>query len=372
MRNTRCKADIFTLKFIFVLIIACVFSSPCSAQDITQQIMEFSGADNLTRLAPPSVSDMEELYETTPSQNGPSRVLERILNLIRDSIRQGMKGFTALCAFLVICALLRLHGGVFGSGAVVDYICILCISGYCYSFVADTVELVTRAISEIDTFMSAMLPVMASLYTVSGNAAAALSQNAGMYAALTLFEKINASFIVPMFGFLFALTMVCAVSGTDLSGIVRFIKNFIIRLCVTLMTLLVSVLFFQSTFSSAADTLAMRGVKYAASLIPIVGTLVGEATRTVAASISVIKTSAGIFAVTAVLYTALIPAAALICKKTMLSICAIVGRIVGAAREAVFIEEINGIMSILLAVLMSVAVFFILAVTIFIKTAVSV
>ena len=372
MRDTRCKTDIFTRKFIVILIIACILVIPCHGEDITQEIMEFSGADEIARFVPPSVSHMEELSQITPTKNQSPDIFKRIISLISDGIRNSLKGFTAMCAFLVVCALLRLHGGIFGSGAVVDYICILCISGYCYTFVSDTVGLVTRAIGEIDTFMSAMLPVMATLYTASGNAAAALSQNAGMYAALTLFEKINTSFIMPMFGFLFALTMVCAVSTTDLSGVVKFIKNFIIRVCITLMTVLVSVLFFQSTFSSATDTLAMRGVRYMATLIPIVGTMVGEATRTVAASISVIKTSAGIFAVMAVLYTALIPATALICKKTLLSLCAIVGRIIGAGREAAFIEEINSVMSILLAVLMSVAVFFILAVTIFIKTAVNV
>ena len=101
------------------------------------------------------------------------------------------------------------------------------------------------------------------------------------------------------------------------------------------------------------------------------GALVGEATRTVAAGISLIKTTSGIFAVAVVLYTVSIPATVLIAKKVLLSLCVIVCRIIGSA-ESDFIEEINNILSILLSILLSVGIFFILTLTIFIRTAVNV
>ncbi len=345
----------------------------CSAQDITDEIMQFSGADNLPSLLPESLAENDELSNMTPQDNMLENALNKLISLVADAIRNEFSGFLGICAMLVVCAVLRVNSGLFPQGSsVLDYVCMLCISGYCYIFVSGTLDVVMRAISEIDTFMSAMLPVTVSLYTVSGNAASALVHNAGMYAVLTFFEKINANLLAPLFNACFALTMVCSLSSVNLWGIVKFIKNFTVRLCVTLLAILVSVLYFQTVFSSAADSLALRGVKYAATFIPIVGALVGEAARTVAAGISVIKTSAGIFAVSAVLYTALIPAAAIITKKILLSICVIVGNIAGAHKEAALVEEVNNILSILLAVLLSVGIFFILALTIFIKTAVAV
>ena len=372
MRNTRDKRNILVCKLLLTAVTLLLCITVCGAEGLTQDIMEFSGADRLSDMLPESLSEDGTFSDISPEKNGMEKAFDRIASLLLSSVRSEVGGFLGLCAFAVMCTLIRLCGTAFTeSTEVINYVCILCMSGYCYGYVSDTVRLVGRAISELDTFMTALLPITASLYTVSGNAASAVIHNAGIYTAMTIFEKINASLLTPLFNFCFALAIVCRVSSVDLSGIVKFIKSFIVRTCVTLLTLLVSLLFFQNTFASAADSMAMRGVKYAASFIPIVGALVGEATRTVAAGISLIKTTSGVFAAAVVLYTVSIPATVLVAKKILLSLCVVVCRITGSA-EAEFIEEINSILSILLSILLSVGIFFILTLTIFIRTAVNI
>ncbi len=377
MRDTGCKANILVHKYLLIIIIIPFLTFSCRAEsNLTEEIIRFSGADKLTESLPESVRQNEILSDADFSlqHNGALKsIILKLFGLLADAFKRETAGFLSLCAFLAACVLLRLQSGLSPEvERVADLVCMLCICGYCHALTYETLRLVTAAVSEIDLFMTSMLPVMASLYTVGGAAATATVQNAAVYGAVTLFEKINASLLTPLFNCCFALTMVCAVSSVRLSGVVKFIKNFVIRLCVTLLTLLIAVLFFQSALSGAADSLTMRGIKYAAGFIPIVGSLVGEAARTVAASIGVIKASAGVFAVTAILYTVLAPCAVIICKKTLLAVCSVVGGIIGADREAAFIEEVDGILSILLALLLSVGIFFILAVTIFIKTAVTV
>lgn len=375
MRDTRRKADFFVHKFVFAIIITLFLTFPCRAEeDLMGEIIEFSGADALEDALPESVRENEILSDVDFSisdGNALENVVDKLFELISAAFKREIKGFWAICAFQVVCALLRLHGASFGENEVTDCVCMLCTCGCCYSFAHGSLSLATTAVSEINAFMNAMLPVMASLYTVGGAAATASAQSVGIYAAITLFEQIGASLLKPMFDCCFALTMVCAVGKVNLFGVVRFIKNFVVRLCVTLLSLLISILFFQNTLTGAADSLALRGVKYAAGFIPIVGSLVGEAARTVAAGIGAIKASVGVFAVAAILYAAFVPCAVLICKKTLLCLCGTLGHIIGADKEAAFIEEVNGILSILLSIILSVGIFFILAVTIFIKTAVN-
>ncbi|MBQ9940693.1 MAG: hypothetical protein IJO74_04045 [Clostridia bacterium] len=369
MRNTNNKGNFCYGKYLIVLVLILITALPCHAADISDDIIRYSGADMLENHLPRTLKDSG----VAPTLKEPiqDNIFSKLAELMVSGIKKELKGFIGLCAFLCICSVIRLYGNYFSAaGAATDYICTLCTSFYCYSFTQGALDSVKTALSETDTFMSTMLPVMSSLYAVSGNASASISQNIGIYAAITLFEKINTSVLLPFFNFAFSLAIVCQTSSIDLSGVLKIIKNVVVRCCVTIITLLTALLFFKSTFSSAADTLAIRGVKYAVSLIPIVGAMAGEAVRTVAASISVIKTSAGIFAVTAVFYTVAVPCIILICKKTLLSICSVVGNVLGVKKEALFIEEINGILSILLAITVSVGIFFILAVTIFIKTAV--
>lgn len=372
MCNTHNKRNFFLYKILFAVVIAFVLTTCCFGSDITQQIMEYSGVDKLNQYLPDIVRQQSQLSDISPDNNHLEEIIDRFLGFIAEGFKKEIKGFSGICVFIILCAVVRLNGDFLGSSQTVDYICMLCMSGCCYTFTATTLDFVLSAIQQIDVFMTAMLPVMSALYTVSGNVATAVTQNAGIFAAMTLFERINASLLTALFNFCFALTLVCAISSVKLSGIVKFLKNTVIKICVTLLTLLVSILFFQSSFSSATDSLAMRGAKYAVSFVPIIGALLGEATRTVAAGISVIKASAGIFGVVAVLYTAMIPAATLICKKILLWLCTVFAQIIGAEKEAVLLEEVNSILSILLSIILSVGLFFILALTIFIKTGVNV
>ena len=370
MRNTRYKRHIFCGIITFV-VTAVLLSVICAADEITDEIIEYSGVRSIEGYLPDTLG--ENGISPSFEDSGIDNVVPKLIKMLFSGFSKELGSFIGLFAFLCVCSVIRLHGELFRSvGKTAEYISLLCLSGYCYVFVSGSVDMVVRAVSETDTFMSVMLPVMTSLYAVSGNAATAIVQNAGVYAAITLFEKINASVLVPLFNFCFAMAIVCRTGSVDLSGVSKFIRNFIIRSCVTLLTFMTAVLFFKSTFSSSADTLAMRGVRYAASFIPIVGALAGEAARTVAASISVIKSSAGILAAVAVIYTVSVPCIALICKKIMLSLCVIAAQIMGVKGEAAFLEEINGILSILLAITVSVGLFFILGITIFIKTAVAI
>lgn len=348
-----------------------ILTLTCGADEITDEIIEYSGVKGLEDYLPDTLS--ENGITASVNDSGIDGMISKMAKMLFSGLCSELSRFAGLFGFLCVSAVIRLHGDLMPTvGKTVDYISVLCLSGYCYGFVSASVDSVIRAVGETDTFMSVMLPVMTSLYTVSGNAATAIVQNVGVYTAITIFEKINASVLVPLFNFCFAMAIVCRTGSIDLSGISVFIRNFIIRCCVALLTFMTAVLFFKSTFSASADSLAMRGVRYAASFIPIVGNLAGEAARTVAASISVIKSSAGVFAAVAVIYTVAVPCIALICKKTMLALCVVAARIMGIRGEAAFLEEINGILSILLAITVSVGLFFILGITIFIKTAVAI
>jgi len=370
LRNTRYKRHIFCGIITFV-VTAVLLSVMCAADEITDEIIEYSGVRSIEGYLPDTLG--ENGISPSFEDSGIDNVVPKLIKMLFSGFSKELGSFIGLFAFLCVCSVIRLHGELFRSvGKTAEYISLLCLSGYCYVFVSGSVDMVVRAVSETDTFMSVMLPVMTSLYAVSGNAATAIVQNAGVYAAITLFEKINASVLVPLFNFCFAMAIVCRTGSVDLSGVSKFIRNFIIRSCVTLLTFMTAVLFFKSTFSSSADTLAMRGVRYAASFIPIVGPSISEALRTVTSSVGVIKNSCGVIAFIAVLLLTLPVIASLYLNKLSLDICASLSGIIGCEREKGIISDASGICGFTLALTCCSAVFFIFALTIFIKSSVGV
>ena len=136
------------------------------------------------------------------------------------------------------------------------------------------------------------------------------------------------------------------------------------------MTIFTAVLFFQNILASSADTVAARTVKFTiTSAVPVVGGLIGAISRTIIGSLQVVKSVAGIFGVLVIIITLLPPLITIVLNKLMLKISGAFALILGADRHAGFLKEMNSLLDITLAVMISAAVVFIFDITVFIKTA---
>ena len=126
---------------------------------------------------------------------------------------------------------------------------------------------------------------------------------------------------------------------------------------------------FQSTLSQSTDSLSIKTAKFAiGSFIPIVGSTINDALRTVTSSIMLVKTSCGVLAVICGVLLTLPVTVSFYLYKLSFDICASLSSIIGCNKESGVIADASGICSFLLALVSCTAIFFILALTIFIKT----
>lgn len=212
---------------------------------------------------------------------------------------------------------------------------------------------------------SAAIPLLAALYAMGGNVTAAASGAAGLTVFLSLTEEVVGGTVVPFVGICLAFAAMEALTPElRLGTLASTVKKQYTTLLALLMTLLLAMLGAQTTLGARADTLAMRGAKFAASsLIPVVGGSVSELLRTVSAGVGYLRGTVGISGVLLLLLTLLPVLVELLLYRLIWQLGAAVADLVGCAQEKRLLEEIASLCGYLAAAVSICSSVFLLALT---------
>ena len=99
--------------------------------------------------------------------------------------------------------------------------------------------------------------------------------------------------------------------------------------------------------------------------------MLGDATRTVIASVSIVKGTVGASGVVIVLSMVLPPFIAVVLHKFMLLGCGIIAKTLGCERESGFLYNMLGVTNMLMSLVAGAGVVCIIAIAVFIKTGVT-
>ena len=214
-----------------------------------------------------------------------------------------------------------------------------------------TIESTVSYFHTLNTFTSASIPLMGSLYVMGGNAAAAVATSAGLSLFMTVLEGIVGKSIVPFCGICLALALIGACEGgVRLGGLLTNLKKKYTLMLSFFMMLLLAMLASQTVLGASQDTLVMRSAKFAAgNMIPIVGGSVGELLRSVSASVGYMRTSIGICGVLLLLLLMLPTLVELLLARTAWQICSFFAELLGCDGEKRLLDEFASINGYLIA-----------------------
>lgn len=226
------------------------------------------------------------------------------------------------------------------------------------------------ALDRLTLFMSALLPVMGSLYAAGGNYTAAAANNAAMTTVFTLIEAVCSYCLYPVLRICFGLSILtCVSSGINLNGISSFIRGVFTTGLSFLMVLFTLVMGYQNKLALSADNAASRTIKFAVSnLIPVVGGAAGEAMRAVVGGIGTVKSTAGFFSVIVIVLIVLPIILSLLMHRLALRIASVTAQILGCDKERGMIDEMYGMIGYALAIIAACSIMFIFSVTLLVKS----
>ena len=249
----------------------------------------------------------------------------------------------------------------------------MALSGILYTALKTLFEMTRQAFLNLSVFLTSFLPVTASLYTMTGNTATAAAGTSMMLLFNTAVVALAERFLFPLLQVCFALSLVSAVpNGVSLQSIITLVKNTVTTLLAFAFTMFSAVLYFQTAITASADNLAYRSIRFASGVfIPVIGSVIGDASRTVNASIATVKSTVGYVGVAALAILLLPPIITAILYKFVVLLAAMAARILGCDRESRLLYDISSLLSVLMSTVIGVSAVFLISVAIFIKTGVS-
>lgn len=296
-------------------------------------------------------------------------------DLLKNGITAGLKLFASLLGLVIVCAVLSRCSELFLSTStrshLFDYAILLIASLELYSSVYSLFELTRNYIGQINDYMTAISAAMGGILLLSANVGTAAVQSVWLGILLTVTEKICYGLLFPLLQMSFALTLVSALCpDVNLRSVTGFIRHICTTLLVASMTLITVFMAFQTSIASASDSLGLRSVKFAAAnAIPLIGGLVGESIKTLATSLTLVKSTAGMIGAVGLLVCTLLPLSILFTCRYALSLSTTVADLLEASTIKPLIEEAGKLVGFLIAVILIFSIFYLFTLSLLIHTA---
>lgn len=307
-------------------------------------------------------------------------IFQKAIRIISDALSDGgvtvVKSFGAILGVVVLCCIM--HSLKFSENPTLDsatsFVSVLALSGVTYSVMYNLFVYIIACMEALTVAMSSLMPIMATLNVFGGSSAAAAAGSSSLTLFFSVLSIICTKVILPLLQISFALCLVGAVpSGVELGSVINLVKSTGTLLMSFVFSLLGFTLYLQNAVAAASDNYVTRSIKFASGVfVPVIGNMLGDAARTVIASVSIVKATVGASGVVIVLSAVIPPFVAVLLHNFLLLGCGIVAKTLGCDRESGFLYNMLGITNLLMALVAGAGVVSIIAIAVFIKTGVTV
>ncbi len=326
----------------------------------------------LTDVVPPSVAErlpdgIKNGGEIDTDTLGFDFIFKEILDDIASALSPAAVSLSTLLGMLMLSSAAKLLCPNIKSG--ISIVSCTVIGTYIIASEAETAVAVEGFASTVSTFVTAITPLFSAMFFSSASTLTGSVASAGFLFFSAVTEFISAYIFVPICKASIGFAVVNAVGGGTTSHIFKTVKEIFTFALSALAVIYIAVLSYQTSLAAAADTVAARSVKFAlSSSIPIVGSTLGDAVRTTAAGISVIKSTSGALGTAVMILLASPVFVRLVISSTVYSLAAFAAEMTGCERERELFSEMKNVLGFALATLAVISLVFIISTAIFIKT----
>lgn len=373
------KGAAFVLLILFLFL---GFSLPVFAED--EPVADFFEAtgelpDEIQDRLPDGFleGDAESLGAAVKDAGSFGNLLRTLWNYASLGLSGALSLFASLLGILVLSAVFKtFRQTVTGDGVkqAVTLLASLVTVTLLLRVQYDTLDMVKGLFDSLSLLVSAMAPIMATLYAMGGNVRTAVVGQGGMMTFLALMETATAKTILPVTGFCTALAVSSAVAPqVKLGGVLNLIKKCYTFFLGTLMLLLTFTLSVQTALAAASDNVAMRGAKMlAGNAIPVVGSSIGDTLKTVAGSVTFLRSTVGLGGVLLVVFLVIPPLVSVILHRLAFMAAGVAAEVLGCETESKLIGGFVTIYGYLLATICICSVTFIFLLTLLVRCRVAI
>ncbi|MEF9852490.1 MAG: hypothetical protein RR787_00735 [Hydrogenoanaerobacterium sp.] len=374
------------MKHLVVVIFTfCVLFTQCfsaeadiTGEKVKEQLDSVGGAelfDNTPQDAKELLHNMgvDDIdYKKLLSLN-PIDFFKALLNIFIDFLHKPLVILASVIGVSVLCALiesLNVSIGQKGISDVFNVTAVLCACTAVVNPIVEAVRMTAAAIQSCADFILSFIPVFVSLVAVGGQPVSATTYNAFLLLIAEIISKITATKLVPIITIYLAFCIVSAFSpNMNLLGAAETAKTVVIWVLGLIVTVFVGLLGVQSMVASGADTVAVKAGKFlVGSFVPVVGKALADAFATAQGCLRLLKTTVGVYAVFVAALTFMPSFLQTLLWYFACSLGAAISDVLGVKQMSRVLKACGTALSLLIAILVFVALLFIVSITIMLIT----
>lgn len=292
-------------------------------------------------------------------------------------LQKGFSGclqlFASLLGLVLVCGVLTRLSEQFltDKSALLELAILLIASLQIYTSVYYLFDLVRTVIEQIDQYMSALMAILCSVFLMMGNSGVALIGTTWMGLLWTISEKVCFSFFFPLMQISFGGTLISSASPEmNLRPILGSLRKICMTTLIIFMTVITLILSYQTSLAAAADSLSMRGIKFAASnMVPLIGGMFSDTLRTISTTFSLVKKTVGVTGLIGLLAALAVPLTSLFGAKYGLALASTAAELLDVTPLKPILNESESLINYLIAVLLMFGVFYLIMLGVLLQTA---
>lgn len=300
----RRKAFAFAFLFIWLLSSYCLpaFAAEESkeqtdAEAVFSEIYEAVDADTKSAIADLGLDEIS--YESLLSLS-PRAVITELLEVLTGKLQEPLRAAGLMLAFVVLYAVLSGFTQQKGDiHTIFSLFLTLWIVMLILPSVSETLVAAFSAIQLCTDFMLVYIPGFAGIIAMSGKPLTSAAYSSVMVGLSNLFSAVQMHALLPIAQVFFMLNILNGIeSKFSFDGIAACFKKLIQITLGVFSAVFTGLLAIKGSLAASGDSVTIKGIKtLVGSTVPIVGSALGDSLTSVLGSVSLIKSTVGIFGI---------------------------------------------------------------------------
>ena len=360
---------IAALLMLLALNTAVCFALEEETTDNYSSFYESSGADSLDDSLPDDVKDTIDSAGIDISNwqsmlsPSPKKIISMFADIARGSFKKPIKDMIIIAGVVVLVGLIKGTAAAENFSEPLNIVigCAVAITVFASS--AGVISQGMSAVEVTSDFMLALIPVLAGIITAAGNPTLALTYGSFATAAAQAAAQTAGNIIMPLCGAFSAFGMSASLSPElKLTKLADMIKKLTIGVLSFVAAAFSAVLGLKSLLAGSADTLASKGIKLALnSAVPIVGGALSDAYSSIIGSVSLLKSTVGVFGVIAVVMIDLPVVLQLTARIILLKLLGVLSSSMGDDTTGEVLDTLSSALTVINAAVIFTATLFIIS-----------
>ena len=288
------------------------------------------------------------------------------VKILAEAIPDAAKSFALLLGIFLITAVLYTIKGALMTPTLqtaMDLVSMICMASIIFGVMETAFSFAESYVTTLSSFMKSITPTMAAFLAASGNLASASVISAVIFLAVSLLETMVAEVLFPLIRLALCVSVITSVFQiSGVGGIAPYIRKIVSYIFGFVTLCLSAVLMFQSMIAKSADSLTMRGIKFAiGNFVPFVGGAVNEALSTVVGGLGTIKAATGVVGAVIVCLITAVPVIRILVHKMFLELLSFIANLLSLHHEMRLMTEISSFLGYTGAIMAISSVFFLLS-----------